>query len=342
MAKTPGIKLHEGFKRARALNESSKSSDRIPKLLTQNAFLRETIDPEWLQEEKEILLTRWIEYRYMDPLECTQLFTELYEDAVREFYGKYFDYSYRNQLRPIQRTYARNNAREMSQLWRARQEADRIGAPYGFFIRTAMESMLIGEGHKNIPRPNQLYSDRPLRFVGNKWFELESVEVLFRDNWDERFFANSYCGDPVQEAALALLVNRVNGSPHPERALRNYLQAPYAISEHQARLRLGDSIVEKALEGIASPAIAAPTTALRRFAPACLGLSLNEGHSACKSCFAVSACRQATAAVDKDLIARFGSVDPRATKLRADNRERQRRCREKKSAARTLAGFPDT
>lgn len=330
MKRPQGEALYERFKRACALTAASSGASRRQQLIERNSFVKEAIRKSWLVEERELQFTRWIEYRYLSLLQCTQLFTKLYEEAVRDFYGKYFDFSKKDDLRPIQTNYVRNQPRELSQLWRARQEADRMGAPYGFFIRTAMESMLTDEGHKMVPRPNQLYSKRPLKWVAFEWAKWEPIETLFRDEWDPRFFADRYVGDDVQDAALGMLYRRVMAASHPAMTLKSFLLNRRAISEHEARRRFGDSLVDEALDGSVLPAVSSASITPRRLVPACLGLALDEMQPRCRSCFALLECRQATRAIEADHTARFGEPDALAMKRKADNRARQQKCRARK------------
>ncbi len=110
---------HDGFKRASILRDGLRQSSHVKRLIARNVFLKEFIDKDRLIEERELKRTRWIEYRYMNPLQCTQMFTELYEKEVRNFHGRYFDYATVDDLKPIRKEYAKNGGREMSQLWRA-------------------------------------------------------------------------------------------------------------------------------------------------------------------------------------------------------------------------------
>lgn len=330
MAHPKGKVLHERFRRASVLRAGLNEASAGARLIAGSVFLREFIDSDLLAQERDLQSTRWIEYRYMNPLQCTQLFTELYDEMARHFHGKYFDTMKVNDIQPIKKNYASNGRREISQIWRARQEADRIGVPYRIFIRESMESMLTAEGHKKIPRPNQLYSVSPLKYVVSKWKDLYGIEQLFRDEWDPKFFAEKYQGDPVQQAALQMLIERVQSSRHPEIGLRHFLVTAGAISEQEARRRLGDHLVDQALVGNEVLVSDSPLIAPRQHVPACFGLSLDQSHTACSVCPVALSCIKVTGMIDEKLTERFGHVDVRDANRRAENRRRQQKCRARK------------
>lgn len=134
-------------------------------------------------------------------------------------------------------------------VWEVRRIADELGVPYWFYVEHAVRhwSEL---GRNRIPRASQLGSSQIAAHVLEQW-----ADPAFRWHyplfvgWDERFYADNYTGDPIQQRALALIDQRVADAKatgrNPAAALANYLHVN--ITEDEAERRFGAELVRNAL-----------------------------------------------------------------------------------------------
>ena len=322
-------KAWKGMSLCQKFHEVSQLPNEAERFVRSSSLLREIIQPEWLAEEYELKDKRWIAYGYMSPLECTQLFTRVYDEKVRHFYAKYYDSAGADGLRPVQLNFLMNEQRVMSQLWRARQTADRYGVPYDIFTHKAMEFMCKWKGRKVVPRPNQLYGPRNLNLFIVDCQEKAANEMLFREEWDERFFAHRFVGDSAQVAALNMMERRIRETKpwNRELALKSYLIDRRAITEAEARRRFCDELVNKVLSTDEMPEPASTTKAVASYKPPCLSLTFNASNPACMSCKFNVVCEKIKTRVDEELVRRHGDSNPRRVHRRKVDTERKRRWR---------------
>lgn len=306
-------------------------------LLAELRFVRTWIAPDQLADEVALTETCWIEYAYLSALRRTELFTQKYEELFRRFHVKYVDYLSVNDITPIQAEFALNTESEMTALWRARQHADAIGVPYETFIGQAMESMLIAEGHKKIPRPNQLYSDKPVDHVLRYWSQWRETRVpsMFDDSWDGRFFADQFRGDPVQLRAMAIIEEHVMSVPPERRGTRvaNFVIHRPVMPEAEARQRFGDSAVDEALAsaGPTPPRRSSVDSALYR--PGCLGLVFRDESINCAGCRIAGLCTEFVRRLDREFKEICGDTSPKTARKRSKAAERKRNQRSRERAA---------
>jgi hypothetical protein len=89
--------------------------------------------------ERELMERKWYDYRFMSPVEATELFSEIFSKIYREKWREYFD---KNESANKKGRISGNiiaNRREFVSFWRARQFCDENGWLYDFYIREAME-----------------------------------------------------------------------------------------------------------------------------------------------------------------------------------------------------------
>lgn len=300
--------------------------------IRETALARAWIDSKLLEDESALQELAWVEYRYMTPLARTELFTKMYFEAYLRVYAKRFPDEDSSKKRPCEIEFARNSPRVMSALWRARATADVAGLPYDAFLDKVLESHLIKDRWKNPPRPNQLYGKlvmpRVQGLLTNEFVE----QRLYGANWDQRFFAAAYRGDPVQKSAHALLARVVNESDEPAEKLAVYLCGRRAITVEAASDMFGVELTRRAIEmGEQLPVeVGAPPAS---YVPACAGYYWGDDDSHCQFCPVRVNCAQVSERVSVDVRVMTGSVDPRGDQQRKKGRERQQRLRDARAKA---------
>jgi hypothetical protein len=281
-----------------------------------------------LQQESSLQEMAWVEYRYMDPLERTELFTRLYFEVYVEVTRKHFPAQDADKKRPVDVEYVRNDSGVMNALWNARAAADALGVPYDVYLRRVMEQAVASAKWDQPPRPNQLYGKLAGPVVRDAVDQDLLVERLYAASWDSRFKAIAYRADPVQDAALALMVQVVNASEDPAQALAEYLCERQVVTEPKAIELFGADLVAAAKERSVHQPVQEPQSTTRHY-PSCLGLPDPSEDSPCARCPVIQGCVLLAREVRQVLIETTGTDDPRGAWRRNKAKLRQRRFRDK-------------
>ena len=332
--KLSGVNIQAAHRRAHIIAAGRKGSHVWRGLIAEITVARAVIKKCLLAHEPELKNLSFMKYRYLSAYQKTELFTRLYETEFREKHAKYFDMGEADRARPIDPDFARNSKTELSSLWRARQEADSLGIPYGTFIRQAMESAINRWNDKRVPRPNQLWGKSQLMDTAAEWKKLVQIGGhLPRDDWDSRFKAEAFRGEPPQDACLKLIESHVLSAHVSDRPMRlaNFLRQGW-IGLDEVTKRFGGNLATEAARGVDDTISVSGNHAgaFPAYIPACLGLVQEQDASGCVNCSFRSACAKATEIVNSELVGQFGSTDPRLATQRQDGRERVRRHRERK------------
>lgn len=303
-------------------------------------WVRSNIPEEFLKDEPMAQQSAWVGYRYMTPLARTELFTRAYFDANRQMKEEFFPEKDAAKSRPIDPEYSKNMPSAMSALWHARSVADTVGLPYPVYIETVMRGCMASEKWTHIPRPNQLYHALDVARARHALTMPIVTEHLYAKDWDPRFSAENYSGDPVQIKALAHLCDLVEASPEPAGALAEYLCVRKIVPLDVAREAFGDEMVDAALALSPEHPIATADPEQRKYIPACAGFRQDGKNFPCDTCPVRAPCRSFDLRVRVELKAKTGSEDPIATRGRADGARRQQefRNRQKAKKAKTKAG----
>lgn len=317
-------------KRVAELNAIHWMDDPKERRIANARFQRKYVKPELLTREGHLQYTKWTEYRYMSPLECTERFAQEYLAAYRRAYARHFDPKVARTKQPIKPNFGQNSVAEMNSLWVARQLADELGMPYDVFLDILIEGKIVGDKWRQPPLPNQLLSGSHTRArLRSRPTPGEVSERLFKPDWDRRFFAARSDDDPVQAAAmLDLKVIVLHASDRPQQ-LAKYMGIPGLLSEARARTLFDADLVDKAL---ALRPVIRPWTSVASgdYVPACIGNRNTQRHSPCHHCPVVVDCTNFKRTVTRSLIHTTGTADPRREHKRQVDRDRQRRHRDRK------------
>jgi hypothetical protein len=195
--------------------------------------------PEELRiKESELRQSRWFDYRNKLPMQLTQLFADTYCEIYKEMYAKLRDYEYAEKIT------GNLSDSDLISLWLARQAADAIGCPYGFYIRFAM-TRTYERCWKYLPRPNQLYGEELLLDAKDVW-DATRKDILYLA--ESNFYkTQSYMGHPDQHDYHRYLVDTVKMRAVPEMILTRLIFREKCLPEELAVEHFGDLVVKTAM-----------------------------------------------------------------------------------------------
>lgn len=113
------------------------------------------ISPSVLCNERELTNTKWYSYRFMSPLEATLEFGKAYQSAVKRYVQINIDVDLSKTITGASLSVPKKPDRVFTQLWLARQEADRRGIPYEDYLEFCFD-FASARKRKMAPMPNQL------------------------------------------------------------------------------------------------------------------------------------------------------------------------------------------
>lgn len=134
------------------------------------------IPPEHLVAEAELMLTKWPAYRFMSPLEATDLFHAAYVDGYKQYHRKNKDLDEAEEIQIGEKLKRHKQTAHYTQVWIARQKADVLGLPYPEYIEFVFKFAGERKDRKYAPQPNQL---GPNHKTKDAW------HAKFNDFWDD-------------------------------------------------------------------------------------------------------------------------------------------------------------
>ena len=289
------------------------------------AWTRAHIPAEFLADEPALSTHCWPEYLYLSPIERTRRFTAEYILAYRHFAKSMIAFRDIAHLCPIHECLELNAATNISCLWHARQQADELSIPYEKYLFPLFHHAIEVEGHSRLPLPNQLYHLAQLTHVVDTWEEWVRDGTFVTRHWDDRLLAVNYQGTKPQQHCHDVLVHLIDRRLG---RLEQFMLTDGLLPESIARERLGDEMVDRALDRHGSARGRLPHAPVSTYIPACLGLKVDSS-AACTGCEFVSACERTRRGVDKEMEAIYLSRDPRKARERMLARDRKRRQRER-------------
>jgi len=201
------------------------------------------VPPQFRELEPELYSLRWFDYRRMLPSRATQLFVKTYDSQYRAQYAKTQDAGAALTLKVAGVADDIFKSGALLQFWRARQEADRIGCRYPFYLRFVFDRMF-QRGWRYLPRPNQLFDDDISLDVEVAWLEAKRQTLQLAKS--PIFLAANYCGLPEQDAYYLYLVQQVQARPAPARVLARLVYKDKMLPESVAIEHFGADLIQQA------------------------------------------------------------------------------------------------
>jgi hypothetical protein len=135
------------------------------------------ISPRVLSNERELATSKWYAYRFMSPLEATQEFGRCYQVALKRYIQENVDIDMVHRVSGISLAIPEKPDRAYSQLWLARQDADRRGIPYEDYLEFCFD-FAAARQRKIAPRPGQLRSNEKTTVAWEEKFNLFLADRL--------------------------------------------------------------------------------------------------------------------------------------------------------------------
>lgn len=168
------------------------------------------IPQELRDQESGLMRQRWFDYRNLLPGQATYLFAEHYEQEYRKMYAETRDSDGAETVKVLLGDDIFKSANGIS-FWRARQDADRIGCKYDFYIRFVFKRAW-DRGWRYIPRPNQIYSEEITLDANAAWSSEKQHSLQLASGG--MFKSDSYVGHPDQDAYHIYIVEQIKGRMH--------------------------------------------------------------------------------------------------------------------------------
>lgn len=313
--------------------------DRFEKLV--ESVIR--IPREYLQAESDLLLTKWPDYAFTSPWDLTLQFGRAYQEAFKRAYARHRDYREAEKTIGINWHTMSSTPGELSKLWIARQDADKCGLRYEDYLHFAFEFAL-DRKRRRLPRPNQLRANEK---TSEAW--LSKFKVFADDGVSARpkdlpqFRLEHYQGLPAQDRFRELILELAKG------ASKSWLQvmSERVVEKHQmpaiafASVLAVDNLRELARklkdEKDAGHLVKQQCEKIEpeELWQSCYGVpgAQKAGNLACAACPQAAACSSLADRVLAAVKQRTGFDDPVRAAALKKNRERVKKCREKKAAA---------
>lgn len=163
------------------------------------------IPKELREEEAALMQSRWFDQRDLLPAQATYYFTNRYDVIYREHFAMMRDRDGAKEAmtRVVDDVF---KGSDLIPMWKARQEADRIGCRYDFYLYFVFRRIW-DRGHRMLPRPNQLYGDELILDIKDAWEAVKQVSLQLASS--PRFKPDAFIGHPDQVAYHSYLVEQI-------------------------------------------------------------------------------------------------------------------------------------
>ncbi|MDX0356755.1 hypothetical protein GOL49_14700 [Sinorhizobium medicae] len=306
------------------------------------------IPREYLQAESDLLLTKWPDYAFTSPLDLTRQFGCAYQKAFKRACAQHRDYREADKVVGIDWHKMMSTPGEFTKLWIARQDADRCGLRYEDYLHFTFEFAL-DRKRRRFPRPNQLRANAK---TSEAW--LSKFKVFVDDGISARsknipqFRREHYQGLPAQDRFRELILELAKGAGRSwlhvmrERVVEKHQMPAIAFASVLAVDNLREHARKLKDEKDAGLLVKQPCEKIEpeELWQSCYGVpgAQEAGNLVCGGCPQAAGCRELADRVLAEVKQRTGFGDPVRAAALKKNRERVKKCREKKAAAAPSAG----
>lgn len=189
----------------------------------------------------ELYETKWYGYRFLSPGQSLLVFADRFRKAYREVAGKYYGTTIHR--RPFLKDDCLNlsssnmlQKRDVTALWKAMCHADIMGTPYDLFCEQSI-MVAIKEGWTYLPRPSQIYCQRVLFAIQDRWEEMRKARLIFTGA--PQFKASNFTGHKWQKAYCDGLIETAMKRDKPIHALAEIIFKEGQIPREYALQKVG-------------------------------------------------------------------------------------------------------
>lgn len=314
------------------------------------------IPRDTLAREADLMLTKWPAYRFLSPMQATDLFAEEYRAAYKRILHQASDVDHGKNAKPLEGLNSLTNNSAYTQVWIARQHADEFCVPYNIYLDFPFAFAAARERH-TWPSPNQLRpkpdSDQETAWMAKfkAHWDVEHLRVeLVRMPLMAQYARAADASLPAQAAFRELLLEVwQQTSARLDSLLGGFVRQRSYLTVEDCESAYGQEPVQRALELVAMDAELGlwPTmdhSPLGRtdLWQACIGTPGidTETVSVCQECSQREECRKLQSIIERRLVQAHGTADPVKERKRTSNRERQRAYRAKQAALRATPEEP--
>lgn len=325
-------------------NKTEKASIRIKSLIRSAGLVNSAI----LERERDLSTSKWVDYRFMSPLEATLLFASEYEKAYQSAAKKHVDANGAHKAIGLNRRAIKRRSTEMTQLWIARQHADSVGLPYNLYLEFCFE-FAMRRMRRRLPRPSQLFwSSRTETAWKAKFDEYHSDLIaggMLRPASLPQYRIEAYRGLHSQDDFRELVIALTKGANRVlDIAVENYSirtrQVPIrlfsAVYGRYALLRAVRSLKNRRDTLVTEPRVPIDSIDLWQ---SCFGApsARNPLASPCVTCPVNENCRKVSDLVAQQIRKMHGTETPVDSLVKERARIRQRKSRAKRKAETTVS-----
>lgn len=209
-----------------------------------DAVMSDAIPRELLEKEANLLLSKWFDYRPYHLWRSAAIFLEAYRSEHAWVMRKREDITSHWFHKGIKaKTLHSLGSQQLIALWKSRQAADSIGAPYDFYCR----ELLNWAEHRNwthLPRINQLYTDDHVEVVRDLLAKDQTARLRYAT--EPCFASESFVGELHQHEYHRYLIAQIKRRAHPVFSLGGAVFRRRHLPESVARDYFGDALVDEA------------------------------------------------------------------------------------------------
>lgn len=306
--------------------------------------MRTILHPKDWQDESQLMMTRWFDYRFMSPIEATMAFAGYYIAGLRSYVRRHVDRELSETVSGIRSGVPTARAAWFTALWRARARTDAIFVPYDLLIDFSFDFSSRRKRYWTM-LPHQLHASPK---NGEAWWAVfdEAVEDLLPRRMRTvadmpHYRIENDLGLPAQRHCRDLMLSEMR---HEHRMLYEQIADTVFIKRHltlDQALSLAPAGADRAeIQRRAEAASedraweARPVVELDRsdLLPSCFAIAetINETRSPCDTCTLLAHCRNAAAEAIEIAVRMTGKASPVLMADRERKRLNTQKCRDKK------------
>lgn len=209
-------------------------------------LIKQHIKPERQEIEDELLGRKWFDYRFMHPVQATYVYAHAYNQVYPRVYRRTICHRRARFIRPLWLDVFRDK-NSLQGIWGGRQCADELCMPYTLYIQMAMDGALRYWNHKHLPRPNQLYTERVIKYVCAAWESHQEGFLLIAKH--SHYRNENYVGAAHQDAHHEWLIKQAGKRTNIFLALADLYDSKVLPIE-KIRAAHGAEVAERILAGV--------------------------------------------------------------------------------------------
>ncbi|WP_105430494.1 hypothetical protein [Neorhizobium sp. T6_25] len=305
--------------------------------------MRTILHPKDWQDESQLMMTRWFDYRFMSPIEATMAFARYYIAGLRSYVRRHVDRELSETVSGIRSGVPTARVAWFTALWRARARTDAIFVPYDLLIDFSFDFSSRRKRYWTM-LPHQLHASPK---NGEAWWAVfdDAVEDLLPRRMRTvadmpHYRIENDLGLPAQRHFRDLILSEMR---HQYRMLNEQIADWVFVKRHLtleqvlslAPVDADRSEIERRARAEAEDRAweVRPVIKLDKadLLPSCFAVAetINETRAPCDTCALVDHCKTAAAEAIEITIRTTGSGSPVLSADRARKRLNTQKCRSK-------------